>query len=714
MTVRKKRMIIMVAVVILCGIATWFIGKYVQDRDAREFAKRCKSYVGVWKSDDRKYEMTVWRVTSAHVLMTLRSKENKAVLKSAVASATLDSQYEFTYQLDQNIYTGKNKAEPGGKEKGSLELLDSSIRLVVPVVKGKGKALEFQGVFKKKKALADKEKVHLLENMGTVNTVPDNLKDTCYFEKGSDGKVERIHMLWENTGEKHLDSDLRGINKLCFVGDCTAAFSDTVEEEELENGRRKLVFQDDTYRYTFIVNAQDLVVEGDCQYLEVPGRTRQGDFLMAGDTVVRYLGDYEKKRDVILPEGAKRIASHAFSANFLNNKYVQKFRLTIPKDVVVEKEAFAGCSKMDLFFEEGYTEVPERAFANMVSKKAASYHVADWVAVTLPQSMRKLGKGAFAQDYSSELYKDYEEQIELFSDSDFEKLEDSHYLAVSTQPVSVRLNNGLEMIEDDALSGILQTSLPDSLKKIGSHVTIQWDGFTSSTFNLPENLEELGDNALYFRNSVYSDGDSTLDDICMPVSLRTMGKNCISGGTDFTGVYMAEDNPNFRIDEFGWVTSRDGKILYLAPSLYSWRPNGRREKRVRLKKTERDSLGEYRTYAVTIPEGIEEIGGVALRAISDSLYDIEEDDENIVDSDMEIHLPKTLKRMDRGMMFGKRDLYFPGEVPEFTGTYDTENDSDAEFYVKAKQRKKFIKKLIKGQKMSDYDREDLKERVYTY
>lgn len=713
MSKRKIRMIIVVAGVIVCAVSAWLIVQYVQKKDAEEFARKCRSYVGVWESDDGQYEVTVRRVTGAHAILSLNNKKTNTSLESVTAHVINGDKYEFTYNLEQDIYAGVNIAKPGKEEKGNIEFLNSALRLEVPNVREDYEALDFQGIFKRKKAWRE-DAVHLLENMGTEHEVPEALRDCCVFEKGSTGKVERVRMYWEKTGEKLFYSDINGVNKLCFANDCRARFGNPDGEEELASGRKRYVYHDDTYEYVFIVNEDGLVVEGDCRYRELPDRKRDGDFLMQGDTVVRYLGDYEKKREVVLPEGTKRIARHAFTEEMLNDEVVCPFRLTIPKGVVVEEEAFAFCSQMELSFEEGISEIPERAFANMVQGKRALPLKGSWVTVTLPKSMKKLGKGAF-----------YQNQIKI---EEMQGISDDGQSGAIKYPITVWLNRGLEVIEEDALSGIiLREYLPDSVRRVDRGVTLLLNTETAS-LSLPSHLEELGEDAIRVIDVV---GVGFLEKIKFPDSLRKIGENAIYKA-DSDDIYsflidisVGKNNPYFKVNRKGWLTSKDEKTLYRRLTLEDEDSYLEIGKDIYIK-GEDDTLNDYGYIEAEarIPEGTEEIRLDALRDIyklleryynSEDYVDSEGDDS--IEARVSFIFPKSLKRISRRTLSEiHQKKKFTGKIPEFTGTLDDKAFSQIEeIYVEKGQKEEFLQKLFEGQQsLTGTTKKKIRSKVKTY
>ena len=116
--------------------------------------------------------------------------------------------------------------------------------------------------------------------------------------------------------------------------------------------------------------------------------------------ILRYLADYEKSRTVTLPQGTKKIASGAFTVtpDTVQQKYVKSLKLSIPSGIEIERNAFENCSSMQITLEEGWTSVPEEAFAHMVGAGGLRGK-AGWVKVNLPHSLRRLEAKAFETNW---------------------------------------------------------------------------------------------------------------------------------------------------------------------------------------------------------------------------------------------------------------------------------------------------------------------------
>ena len=680
MSIRKKRLIIILAGVLLCAILMWVLGTYVQEQDAREFAKKCKSYEGVWVSEDEKTELTVRRVTGAHMVISLKNKESGAKLSHFAANMTVDNTYEFHYQMKMDW--GKYQYVPkyGDKETGSIVLGENQIQLSIP----KGENTEgwaFQGVLKKKEKLETEAVSTLTDWLGKTESLEEKLQDYCGLERDESGRIYRLHALWEKEPDEYYDSYIGNINKNCFEGDCVAAFGEPEREGDLENGRRKLVFLDDTYQYTFIFNSYGLVAAGDCQYREVPGFSRHGDFLMKGDTLVRYLGDGDSTGEIILPESTKKIATHAFT--YEDNMipwYAGKISIVIPKDVSLEKEAFARCGKMEISFEEGRTEIEHGAFANMIGENDTGRRVN----VVLPESMKKLGEDAFAYCY--------EDNTERLMKNDTEI------------PVSVTLNKGLEYIGDNALKGVWIKELPENVVYIGSNITLN-----ASELRLPDRVETLGRRAV---NTTFSEFSS----VTIPASVKEISEDAFCHRLVQDNIVVDEKNPYFKSDRSSGLLSKDGKVLYrMGKASWGWDFTdidiGETDKLTRDKVSETTKNEFYEDeddyLIINIAKGVEQICEEALLS-SNSLW-----------FGYRCVLPTTVKRINRNALFlreGPSEIYLRGDTPEFYGEFTvTEDTAVQDIYVKKGTKKEFLKKLYQGQKNIDVKvKKRIEKKLHTW
>lgn len=699
---RKKRLMRMIVIVVSCALFLSVIAFIWMKKDKKEYASWQARYKGVWTSSDGNYEMTVRRVTSAHVVFSIVNKKSKLTLDYASAVATGDGEYSFQYGVSRNM-AGTVSVGYGNKGSGTIKLKEKSLALVVPAVEKFANCLEFHGTLKKKSGLPSVKRTNLQTFMGGSRSDDYREDKDCYIVEEEAGKINRVHINWDadRSREDCEKYEMAGINSICFVADLQEQFGDPIEEEELEENRYKRVYEKDGYRYEFITEGYGLVAEGDCQY-QTPKRGRRvGDFLMDGDTIIRYLGDYQKKRAISLPKGTKKIANGAFSVapNLLSWKQYVTSEVRIPKGIQIEKEAFRSCARLKIILEEGWTSVPREAFAHMVEEDNITGK-SGWVEVTLPKSLRRLEEKAFETNW--------------FSDDMGETL-------LATQPVTVRLNDELEYIGDNALFGINNTVIPKNLKYLGTNFylsptyleyvqeKVTQPGKKSDEWamvyllTLPEQIEEAAENSFYFGEI----GAPLANSIIIKVPEKCKTVPYLSALSIF-GYDVEAGNKNY-CDKSGWLFSKDGKVLYATSCVvdYGKEVKGRT---VVYKKGKKDM--DSSTY-IYIEEGVEEIAAHALSACNYAYNEYSNCNEYVT--------PKSLKRIDRGVLFGDSlpnygdyIVKITGEVPQFSGEFSENIKFMNKVFVKQQYRQSFIQALTKGQKLTGKQKTQLKGCIVGY
>lgn len=714
---RKKRLIRTIIIVAFCAIVFSVIVMIWMKKDAEEYKKWQAQYIGTWVSPDGQYKMTVQRVTSAHIIFSVTNKNNLS-LNYASATAVGDGEYSFSYKLQRGMDGGVT-AGFGNTGKGVIRLKEKSLSLDVPKLEKFEEGLQFRGALTKESEMPDIKKKELQALMGKDRPQEKKAEKTFYVAEAQEGKVERVHINWDAASDRkgYEEYEMSGINPICMVSDLQAQFGDPAAEEELSENRYKRVYRKDGYQYEFITDGYGLVTEGDCQYEKPKRGRRDGDFIREGSTVLRYLGDYEKSRTVTLPQGTKKIASGAFTVtpDTVQQKYVKSLKLSIPSGIEIERNAFENCSSMQITLEEGWTSVPEEAFAHMVGAGGLRGK-AGWVKVNLPRSLRRLEAKAFETNWF--------EGGEAYTEEDTM----GGVLEIGVQPVTVLLNEELEYIGDNALYGICNTMLPKKVKYIGANFTLLpsvafWnasdvkvqkpDGFYSWEYcyniALPEQLEYVSEKGFYFWTPEFSmraiDGNFTV------LQIPENAKNVPCLSNILVIQYSVNEKNNKYSSKDGWLFSRDGKKLYRTTSEidFSKKQKGRE---VTFKKI---SKGTYKTY-VRIKEGIEEIASQAFASIVNRSADI---------LDVQFITPNSLKCIDRGALFENRSYFdtwddsvtsvkIAGEVPQFTGDISPDSAYKRKVYVKKQYREKFIKELFEGQQLSDKQKNQIKKCIIGY
>lgn len=206
--------------------------------------------------------------------------------------------------------------------------------------------------------------------------------------------------------------------------------------------------------------------------------------------------------------------------------------------------------------------------------------------ISFNEGLREIGVRAFYENYALKT---------LRFPSSLRKIGEGAFNCVTSSGAiqSVHFNDGLEVIGDSAFVGAYfkdAFSLPSSVKEIGSYAFANCTAITKFTF--PSSLEVLGDNAF-------------------------------AGATGILEIDLEAGNTNFVINDNILYTS-DMKKAVMCPS-------GRRD-------------------AVTIPEGVEEIGNYAFY---------------MVDGCQEYNFPSTLKTIGKQAFahcYGLREFTIPDTV----------------------------------------------------
>lgn len=488
---RKKQLLLMILVIVGVSLILSVIGYIWMKKDREEYARWLAGYRGIWVSEDGKHKLTVRRTTSAHMVFSFENNDTGKGLSFASAVATGDGEYTFTYSIESYKENNVQKSRLcyGSDFEGKILLNEKEIHVDVEKNKNKqaiSNGIVFQGNLKKEEELPKIEKVNLTAFMG--KRLPENYdewKSLVYLE-GQQGKVSRVHIVWDDkrnykSMEKYAFGDID-----CFwlFSQLEHAFDRPVAEEELKDNRYKRVFEKENFRYEFITDGYGLVVEADCQYAKPSRGHRDGDFIIDGDTVLRYLGDYEKQRHVELPKGVKRIAEGAFTVedNALFSETIYASELKIPQGVSVEPYAFRHCGKWKIELESGWTTVEENSFAHMVERSKQKFRP-QWVEIVLPKTMRRLKKNAFAL-----------EERKVIGTFDLQTPEES--------PLVVKLNDTLEYIEDDALKGVICNKIPTHLIELGTNflyraeVLHYYTFYGDNTYQLPATLKKIARSTL--------------------------------------------------------------------------------------------------------------------------------------------------------------------------------------------------------------------------
>ncbi len=685
MSLRKKRMVFMVAAVAVCAAVFFVLVMFIHRKNESENRKRYKALEGVWESEDGKFSMKVRRVSGAHIVFSLERDKN--VLDRATAYAVGEDQYEFPYSVS-HILMNEYKIQYGGDCKGYINLEDSSLRVDIPAVEGKKNAIEFQGELRKKKevseedAVKEKTAIQLMDYMGTDKQVPKSLRKRCVFEEGKNG-VARIFVALEGvTAEEDLYNCALGpVNQLCFESDCEANLGRAESETEFAGGEKKKIYRKDGYMYVILFAKNGLVSHVECRRLDGFDGEFEGDFLCQGDTLVRYMGNFVLGEKMEIPASVNRIAAGAFTAKeSMYYGVVKENKLTVPAGVEVEPGAFQACGKWTLTLGEGWTTVPREAFGYMISQDESSIweesnvweeQVKSWVTVNLPKSMRRLEERAF--------YPAREESVRQVLEM------------VEEQPVRIYLNDGLEYIGDEALWGVqLINGVPEGVKYIGT-------GNLKPDLKLPDSVEELADGA------VNSDSYYGYCEIDLPASLKKMGESAFEGKSISYLFRISSDNRYFTCDEGGNLWSYDKTVLYYSGAFVDKYLGGIDDNPFENSSTTKGKKRAWRDFVV--PKGTQVLCKHSL-------------DVTAGPANARIYLPESVKKINRYSLYqcgAKSRIIFAGGVPEFTGeiSFGGFFGKDIKIQVKPEIRDEFVEKLLEGQNLMPGQKKKIEKCVVT-
>lgn len=716
MSARKKKLLLIVAGVALCSLVLWFITESAMQLDRDEYARKCKSFEGVWKSESGDLVLEVRRVSSGALFFSMENKQVRRKLRLAYAYAVGDDMYEFLYGTDSDKNGKVYKIVAGQEGKGTIHLQEKKIKIDFPAIPGKKKGLEYTGALTKKTAFPEQKPYHLAEYLGTKQKPDEDLAACCSFGYDAEGKIWRIHAMLAEESEKYK-TDIAGITMNSTPQECERLLGTMTSEIRLgERGWRRQ-YENGTYVSTVIVNAFGVITELDCQLAELSGARRQGEFIMQGDTVYRYTGDYSQAKTIELPKETRRIASHAFDAGehgySLSAKNRQNCRIDIPAGVFIEEDAFANCGPLSIYLKSGWQEIPEGAFAHTVSLESR-FKKESWVNINLPSSLRKIGDRAFALGETEKGLEQYwEENAEMKSD-----------------PISIRSPGysvcNISYIGENAFWGIAMSTLPKALCYLGKNYTLRsTTDYELDELQIPEGLDVLREGSLYIIGNYFQ--------IRIPFTMKDIEEGAIRGCMDIK-FRMPQDSAYIKAskDRYPtWILSRDGTVLYAASqidsyldalvyrevlddyydsedlydfsvgSLYRYYKDG---------KDSRYKYSKKRGVVLEFPKGIEQIRSlVRLGGCSEIIF------------------PSSVQKVSLDCMTsGAWDqVTFKGKVPEIygdksclwdkSGCFVIEGKSEGSiFRVKKGQKKKLLEQLTAGTNVSEEQKKDLAGRITTF
>lgn len=729
MTIRKKRLLMIIAGALLCSVVLWFMAEFALQSDQDEYAKKCKYFEGKWKSKTGDLVLDVRRVSSGALFFSIENKTVNRKVSRVYAYAVGDDMYEFSYGTEAGK-TGKvYKIVPGDEAKGTIHLQEGKIAVDFPKIEGQQGGLEYTGVLVKKVAFPKQKVHHLTDYLGTKKKMDADLKQYCSFGYDADGSIWRVHAMLAEESEKYK-TDIAGISMNSTAEECENLLGNMTSEMKLDERGWRRQYENDRYVSTVIVNSFGVITELDCQLANLPGTSRQDDFIMKGNTVYRYAGDYSQAKTIELPQGTQRIASHAFDAGehgySLLTSNRQTCRLDIPDQIFIEEDAFANCGSLSIYLKSGRKEIPAGAFAHMVSLESR-FKKANWVSIVLPSSLRKIGDRAFALGEATEDLEQYwEDNVNMEGD-----------------PVSIRApgfsGSAISYIGDNAFWGIAMTALPRALCYLGKNYTLRSTDvlYASDELQIPKGLDVLKKDSLFLQGEYFQ--------IRFPSTMRDIEEGSIRGAEDIK-FRMSQDPENMKTSKEKiplWILSKDGTILYaaspidmytnelqknlmgeyddlydyyldaddfddvddfddfddfyeeLASSYYGYYKNG---------KDSRYQYSKKKGLILKIPKGVEEIRSQA----------------NLGGAP-EIWFPSSVRKVsiDSSLNIGCQKIVFKGEVPQIYGDPSSLWDKDGDLLfgtiqVKKGQKKKLLEQLTAGGDLTEGEKKELASHITTF
>ena len=683
MTAKKKRLLFMVLGVCLCALIAVLIGEGAISDNKKEYAERCSEFAGIWTDKDKTISLEIQRVTSEAIFFSLDEKNNRLFSGRAVGDET----YEFTYNSTGNMY--RMSIRPGTENKLTIQLLDKKVRLNFP---GGGmkkqKPPRFNGMLTKKTSLVNQKAYSLSGYLGTKKEPARALNRYCSFSRLEDGTIWRVHTLLDETGE-YFKTNILGITMNSTLSECKRALGKMISEQALVWKGMRRQYENDKYVSTIVTNEFGVIIEMDCQLKNLPGAKREGEFILKGNTLYRFAGDYTGGIKITIPAKCNRISSHAFDAGeygySLNEKRKYTRNITIPKKVFVEEDAFANCGSLTITIAEGTTKITKKAFAHMVSEESMMKKI-KWVEVNLPSSLEVVEEGAFALGESTDKLRRF---WQIYS-------WDSERIPVRINTLKIMREFTLTYIGDNAFWGIDMDGLPPGLTYLGTNYTVQLysSGYDSdSKLALPVSLEKLKSHTIYLLD--------TLDKLYLPDDLEILEDDAIFGGSVQQFVYKSGLNKFKQEKTFGqWIRSKDGSVLCTTNVIqYNSRLKKMEMASGDFEKLPNEYYEKYKKncIVVKVPEGVKEIWGMA----NLSTYD-------------KVILPKSLKKVNVGGVFSdltERVVFLGDKVPEFTGECDINPGDEFEIRVKKGLERKMLRALKKHFLMSS---DTLKRYITTF
>lgn len=683
MSQRKKRLMILVVGVLLFFLISFVVGGYFLDKNEKNMRAYYESLCGVWSGEHSIYKIKVYRVTDAHVMASLVNRETDEETMLFAAMAKEEQSYRFeldqkwSNEFDVTLY----------KKKGVISIQNSSVLL--EIMDAREENVKYRATMTEQTPLPKREQVSLQSYLGKETEVPES----CHAFRDREGKVWRIQADVEMENSHH-QYELDGINQYSLETDCENKWGEPVDSLRVSEEYKKVVYEKDGCRYTVFFGKNGLVTELSCAQIREDFRT-DGEFIMQGNTLLHYEGDYIKDINLNLPKDVQTIATGAFTAShnvYKREKTPGRITLSLSPELKIEKEAFRHCGKMVLTLQEGWKIIPESVFAHMAPISNAKKR--NWISINLPKSIEKLEKDAFNLDDGTVPWKDYLSGI------------------TTEEVIPVKVHNLATMREigEGSLRGV--AIIVNGMEQNPYLTTFTGGGLLkcafsdNETFIVPENVRKLKKDAFTIIDSLYGSESNFV--IKLPEKLEEIEEGAIrtAGGTP--QVEADKNSKYFYSDSFGWLFSKDRTELYMAalePYIF-WGSHAYENSIDKVKQ-------RYPKNKIIVPRRVKNIHAYAFSGVPSS------GEWN------SIMLPSGLEKMNRNAFcYRSYHLYFQGEIPEFYGEFsedtlaslppEEEGVSQYYIYVKKGNGAKFLQSLFRGQKVTEEQKKAVRDRIKEY
>ena len=182
MSERKKRLgVIVVGVMVFCLIA-YGVGVFFMNRSTNKMRTFYKSMEGTWSGENQKYSLEIYRVTSTHLVASIRYLYSNS--SSVIFAATMEGENQYRFALeDQPVNTG-DSAFP--KKYGVITIQENKARL--QMAHSQDREIIYDKELTRREPLEEKKNISLTSYMDKKTDVPGD----CSVGKDSKGEIKMI------------------------------------------------------------------------------------------------------------------------------------------------------------------------------------------------------------------------------------------------------------------------------------------------------------------------------------------------------------------------------------------------------------------------------------------------------------------------------------------------------------------------------------------